>query len=195
MTLCLNLPIISSIWNLHRGPGGLPRTNRSWSYPGKSGCAPRSSSCPPGSAGCSPQPQSSGRDGQSTAQLLPGSATRQLQLHGRLQPPALHSSTAAWAGWSPGTSSCSHFEPFPHAEKRPRKLGQIWLGHYFGKRKATPATCGLKSCSGILQEWPLWLLSGGQAGPRHSLPDAVAYSKYPCRKQIYQEQTVPRLYE
>lgn len=34
-----------------------------------------------------------------------------------------------------------------------------------------------------------------QAGLQYTLPDVVAYSKYPFRKHIYQGQTVPRAYE
>lgn len=99
------------------------------------------------------QPGGMGTGQHSSCLAAQGTATKQVQLRAPLQPPAPHSSTPTWAGWNLRTSSfCSHFEPFPHAEKRKRKLGQIWLGHYFAKGKATPATWGLKSCSRILQE-------------------------------------------
>lgn len=60
ITLSLNPPLISTICNLHRDPGGFPRTNRSWHYPGKSVGAPGSGS--------------SGMGQHGTAQLALGTA-------------------------------------------------------------------------------------------------------------------------
>lgn len=171
MTLCLNLPVISFIWTLHRGPGGLPRTNRSWNYPGKSVCALRSSSCPPGSAGCSPGTQSSWV-GWAWASTAP---TWLCHKAGPAPCPAPALQQPGLAG--PSAHTLNLF----HAQKRERKLSQIWFSHYFGKGKAAPAIRELlKSCSGILQEW---LVSGwGTGWPSAQLTRYSGLQQIPLQK-------------
>lgn len=182
MTLCLNLPLFLSseisteVLEASQGQTtpGITLGNQS---------VPEEQQLPPGSAGCSPG-QLGGMQGP--AQLLPGSqglATRQLQ---------------PLTGFQPGLAGTWHLVLLltlstfsTHRKERERKLHQIWLGHDFGKGKATPAARGLKSCSRILQEWLLWLLAGLQ----HSLSDVVVCSKQPFRKHIYQGQTAPRAHE